>query len=103
MITKDQAIDILEKFNFFHGQRAGRELWNEKSFEVQEQDISNFSKDCKLLIEYIAEGIPFSEGEWVDAWGKDKCTICGFECDDPYYLGQANYCPECGSKMTRKD
>ena len=53
MITKDQAIDIVEKFNFFYGQRAGRELWNDKPFEVQEKDIVNFSRDCESLIEYI--------------------------------------------------
>lgn len=52
-ITKEQAIDILDKFDFFQGQRAGRELWAEKPFDVQEQDIANFSRDVALLKEYI--------------------------------------------------
>ena len=34
MITKEQAIDILEKFDFFQGQRAGRELWSDKPKDV---------------------------------------------------------------------
>jgi hypothetical protein len=42
-------------------------------------------------------------GEWVDAWGNDKCTVCGFECGDPYYLGSAKYCPECGAKMKSRE
>ena len=56
VITKEQAIDIIEKFDLFYGQRAGRELWNEKPFKIQQRDIANFSKDCKLLLEYIKRG-----------------------------------------------
>lgn len=56
MITKEQAIDILEKFDFFQGQRAGRELWNDKPKDVQDKDISDFSRDCRLLIEYVKGG-----------------------------------------------
>lgn len=53
MITREEAIDIVERFDFFGGQRAGRELWKNKPFNVQERDISNFSRDCKLLLEYL--------------------------------------------------
>lgn len=56
MITKEQAIDILERFDFFQGQRAGRELWNDKPKDVQDKDISDFSRDCRLLIEYVKGG-----------------------------------------------
>lgn len=56
MITKEQAIDILEKFDFFQGQRAGRELWNDKPKDVQDKDIEDFSQDCRLLIEYVKGG-----------------------------------------------
>lgn len=62
-ITKEQAIDILDKFDFFQGQRAGRELWNEKPFEVQEQDIKDFSNGVALLKEYISDVVPKSEVE----------------------------------------
>lgn len=53
MITKQQAIEIVNKFEFFQGQRAGRELWSDKSLEVQEEDLKNFVRDCKLLLDYI--------------------------------------------------
>ena len=56
MITKEQAIDILEKFDFFQGQRAGRELWNDKPKDIQDKDIEDFSRDCRLLIEYVKGG-----------------------------------------------
>lgn len=56
MITKEQALDILEKFDFFQGQRAGREMWNDKLKDVQDKDIANFSRDCRLLIEYVKGG-----------------------------------------------
>lgn len=52
-LNAEQAIDILDKMDFFQGQRAGRELWNDKPFEVQEQDIANFSRDISLVKEYI--------------------------------------------------
>lgn len=53
MITKEQAVDILEKFYFFQGQRAGRELWNDKPFDIQEKDIADFARDCQLLLKYV--------------------------------------------------
>ena len=52
-MEKEQIISILDKLDFFQGQRAGRELWNNKPFEVQEQDISDFSRDVALIKEYI--------------------------------------------------
>ena len=40
------------------------------------------------------------KGKWIDE--RDlTCSVCGFECDDPYYLGDANYCPNCGARMER--
>ena len=53
MITREEAIDIVERFDFFGGQRAGREIWNNKPFNVQEKDIADFSRDCNLLLEYL--------------------------------------------------
>ena len=48
-----KALDILDKFEFFQGQRAWRELWNEKPTEVQDNDIQNFSKDVSFLKDLI--------------------------------------------------
>lgn len=55
MISKEQAIDIIEKFEFFQGQRAGRELWADKEHVVQEVDLANFRCDCQDLLEYLKE------------------------------------------------
>lgn len=60
MITKEQAMEILDKFDFFQGQRASRELWSEKPFAVQEEDIANFARDVAFLKEYI-EAVNVSE------------------------------------------
>lgn len=38
-------------------------------------------------------------GRWLDVGGYDTCSVCGFGCDDSFYLGDANYCPQCGAKM----
>jgi len=48
-----KALDILDKFDFFYGQRAGRELWFDKPKEVQDEDIKNFSKDIAFLKDFI--------------------------------------------------
>lgn len=50
-ITK--AEDILNKLEFFYGQRAGRELWFEKPKEIQDQDIENFTKDIAFIKDYL--------------------------------------------------
>ena len=53
MITKEQAIDIINKFDFFYGCRGGRELWFNKTREAQDTDIRNFGNDCIKLLEYV--------------------------------------------------
>lgn len=49
------VMEILAKMNFFQGQRAGRELWNDKPFEVQEEDLKNFKRDINTIRSYILE------------------------------------------------
>ena len=49
-MTREEAIiDILEKWSFFFGQRAGRELWRDKPKEVQDQDIADFNRDIEMV------------------------------------------------------
>ena len=48
-----KAWDILAKLDFFGGQRAGRELWNEKPVDVQNEDIKEFIKDIEFLKDLI--------------------------------------------------
>ena len=45
----EKAIEILDKLSFFGGQRAGRELWNDKPREVQDEDIAKFNRDIEYL------------------------------------------------------
>ena len=48
-----RAIEILDKLSFFGGQRAGRELWNDKPREAQDEDIASFNRDIKWLRDFI--------------------------------------------------
>ena len=48
-----KAMEILDKISFFGGQRAGRELWNDKPRKVQDEDIANFNRDIEWLREFI--------------------------------------------------
>ena len=48
-----KAQDILDKWEFFFGQRAGRELWFDKPAEVQDKDIWDFLNDIKLVKDLI--------------------------------------------------
>ena len=61
--------------------------------------------ETERLLSEIRE-LPAAEprrGEWLDACGYMKCSCCGFECGDPYYLDEANYCPDCGARMEESD
>lgn len=62
-MTIDRVNDILDKWEFFYGQRAGRELWADKPTEVQDEDIANFCRDLSLVREALerTRWIPCSE------------------------------------------
>lgn len=47
------ANEVLDKLQFFGGQRTGRELWSEKPREVQDEDIANFNWDVEWLRDFI--------------------------------------------------
>ncbi len=49
----EKAIEILDKLSFFGGQRAGRELWNDKPRDVQDEDIASFNRDVEWLRDFI--------------------------------------------------
>lgn len=71
-MTIDRAIEILDKWEFFYGQRAGRELWADKPTEVQDEDIANFCRDLRLVREALertrwipcSERLPESDEVW---------------------------------------
>ena len=52
VITREnilKCLDILSKWEFFQGQRAGRELWSDKPREVQDKDIEDFNRDLESI------------------------------------------------------
>lgn len=59
-----QANDILEKLSFFYGQRAGRELWNDKPREVQDEDVASFNRDMDFLWTII-NGLNSKNDGWI--------------------------------------
>lgn len=61
---QEKVFDILNKFEFFQGQRAGRELWNDKPKEVQDKDISDFIKDINYIRSYLQDSIILSRKEY---------------------------------------
>lgn len=62
-MTIDRANDILDKWGFFYGQRAGRELWADKPEKQQDEDIANFCRDLEIVREALEQTrfIPVSE------------------------------------------
>lgn len=62
--TQNNVFDILDKFEFFQGQRAGRELWNDKPKEVQDKDIADFIKDINYIRSYLQDSVVLSREEY---------------------------------------
>ncbi len=44
-----------------------------------------------------------THGHWIDYMGGVMCSVCGFTCDDEYYLGAKRACPNCTSIMDEKE
>lgn len=55
MTREEKVIDILDKWEFFFGQRAGRELWADKPTDIQNQDIADFNRDVQLVRSALRE------------------------------------------------
>lgn len=65
-----KAFDILDKFKFFGGQRAGRELWFGKPVDVQNKDIADFVRDVTFLKDFITQ--QKAENERLQAENKEQ-------------------------------
>lgn len=63
---QEKVFDILAKMEFFQGQRAGRELWNDKPKEVQDQDIADFVRDIKYIRSHLKDSVVLTERELLD-------------------------------------
>ena len=62
--TQIKVFDILDKIEFLQGQRAGRELWNNKPKEIQDKDISDFIKDINYIRSYLQDSVVLSREEY---------------------------------------
>ena len=99
-----QVKDILDKWEFFYGQRAGRELWADKPKAIQHQDIENFNRDIQIVKKALEKQIPkkpdyeadgYADGQLVyDTWACPNCET-RYEVDYDDY----KYCPECGQAI----
>lgn len=105
MSNIERCQDILNRWEFFYGQRAGRELWSDKPKEVQDKDIADFNRDIQL-VRSVVEGkdlVPQGEWECLDD-GVYRCTKCHHapiaNVDDKFVL--SNFCPNCGARMREK-
>ena len=96
----EKALEILDKMEFFGGQRAGRELWNDKPKEIQDKDIEDFCRDLQVVRSALKDADPVRHGRWIEVdivsnymW-KYHCSCCHSDGERRY-----NYCPNCGAKM----
>ena len=105
MTREEKALDILDKWEFFFGQRAGRELWGDKPKAVQDQDIANFNRDMKIIGAALR---PVSrekvEKVWRSHWNESTsmggfvyCSRCGYSALE---ANNYTFCPKCGSPFT---
>ena len=101
MTREEKVFDILAKWEFFFGQRAGRELWRDKPKEVQDQDIADFNRDIEIVRSALR---PITREQVKKAWrGCEKCNGAGEYSRYAENLTKillAKYCPHCGRPLT---
>lgn len=87
-----EVLEILSKWDFFYGQRAGRELWADKPRDVQDQDIADFNRDMETITNWVHEaarlmGFKVADDEPSGNPGQleeaciMECPVCGKEFD----------------------
>ena len=97
MIRK--ALEILDKWEFFYGQRAGRDLWADKPWEVQNKDIEDFNRDIQIVRSALESNNLRPKGKWKYGTRAAVCTNCGFERHLDDNFGRALSCPNCDAIM----
>lgn len=108
MTREEKVFDILDKWDFFLGQRAGRELWAGKPKAVQDQDIADFNRDMKIVRAALR---PVSREQVEKVWPgceacKDASLVIGeIQCYGTFdgtidVSGNMHYCPNCGRPIT---
>lgn len=81
----EKAIEILDKLSFFGGQRAGRELWNDKPRKVQDEDIASFNRDVEWLRDFICR----MDAGWIPV--EERLPEVGEDTEETI---EDNDCPE---------
>ncbi len=93
-----KAFDILDKFEFFGGQRAGRERWFNKPTDIQNKDIGGFLRDLDFLKQFInrqeAEIERLREYEEIRPVGCPNCSRGNFS--------NSKFCSHCGTQLQGK-
>ena len=51
--TFNEVMDILDRWQFSLGRRAGRELWIDKPTIIQGEDLANFNRDLETVRSFI--------------------------------------------------
>ena len=64
----EKVFDILSKWDFFFGQRAGRELWTDKTREMQDKDIVDFNQDMRAVRKWVSEAASLMGYEVVEEY-----------------------------------
>ena len=109
MTREEKVFDILDKWEFFFGQRAGRELWGDKPKQVQDQDIADFNRDMETVRSALR---PVSReqvekvfrGEWLHdpETGYEHCDKCSHTISLDDYMNRKPplFCEMCGDAKT---
>ena len=65
----EKVFDILSRWAFFFGQRSGRELWTDKTREMQDKDIVDFNQDMRAVRKWVSEAASLMGYEVVEEDG----------------------------------
>ena len=78
----DNIMEILDKLQFFGGQRAGRELWADKPTDVQDADLESYNENIEAIRDYIQQ--LEAERDAAVAGLKSNCTCpeCKYFSDE---------------------
>ena len=74
----EKVFDILSRWDFFFGQRSGRELWADKTREMQDKDIIDFNQDMRMVQKWVREAARLMGYEVVEERydSSGTCGIC---------------------------
>ena len=91
----EKVFDILSKWDFFFGQRAGRELWTDKTREMQDKDIVDFNQDMRAVRKWVSEAACLMGYEVVE----DDYTFTIKLCDNKIDKDFERFSSDCLEQM----